>query len=102
MTGFLAGLKEVASNIPSDEACLSEFLEILYRQRGWDFRNYKKSSLRRRIAVRLNACKISSYDDYCEILKSDPDEYNRLFSTMSVKVSEFFREPMVFEPLKRS
>lgn len=43
---------------------------------------------------------MSSYKEYYTILTIDPSEYDRLFSTLTVKVSEFFREPGVFALLK--
>lgn len=79
------------------EGDLSMLLEKVYSDRGWDFRNYKKSSLKRRIAKRFAAHHISSYSDYCALLDKDPAEYDRLFSTLTIKVSEFFREPEIFE-----
>lgn len=77
-----------------------ELLEKIVRESGWDLRNYKKSSLKRRIAVRLNTHNISSYKDYHSVLESNPAEYNRLISTITIKVSEFFRDPEVFDLLK--
>lgn len=81
---------------------LSDLLEKVYQDRGWDFRNYKKTSLGRRISKRLGANNISSYKDYYKILNSFPAEYDKLFSTITVKVSEFFREPYVFKLLKQA
>ena len=36
------------------------------------------------------------------MLDSDPAEYDRLFSVLTIKVSEFFREPEVFSLLKKA
>lgn len=72
-------------------------LEKIFSERGWDFSNYKKSSMRRRILKRLSAAGASSFKDYCALLDRDPSEYTRLFSNLTVKVSEFFRDPPVFE-----
>lgn len=77
-----------------------ELLEKIHTEAGWDFRQYKKTSLKRRISLRLNAHNISSYNDYHSVLESNPQEYGRLFSTITIKVSEFFREPEVFDLLR--
>jgi len=77
-----------------------ELLEKIHAEAGWDFRHYKKTSLKRRISLRLNAHNISSYSDYHSVLESNPQEYGRLFSTVTIKVSEFFREPEVFDLLR--
>lgn len=88
-------------NLPHHcEEGFSELLEKIVRESGWDLRNYKKASLKRRIAVRLNTHNISSYKDYHSILESNPAEYNRLVSTITIKVSEFFRDPEVFDLLR--
>ncbi|MDP2688523.1 MAG: protein-glutamate O-methyltransferase CheR [Deltaproteobacteria bacterium] len=78
---------------------ISTLLEKIYSDRGWDFRDYKKTSLSRRIFKRLAAHRVSSYRDYCDVLESDPAEYSTLFSNITIKVSEFFREKEVFETL---
>ena len=77
-----------------------ELLEKIHMEAGWDFRHYKKTSLKRRISLRLNAHNISSYKDYHSVLDSNPQEYARLLSTITIKVSEFFREPKVFDLLR--
>lgn len=74
-------------------------LEKIYYDRGWDFRDYKKTSLKRRVSKRLQAHRILTYGDYCRVLESDPSEYQKLFSNLTIKVSEFFREAEVFETL---
>ncbi|MBI5599118.1 MAG: protein-glutamate O-methyltransferase CheR [Deltaproteobacteria bacterium] len=80
---------------------LSELLERLYRESGCDFRGYKKTSLTRRISKRLSAHGIASYEEYLRLLTSDPAEYRELLSTVTIKVSEFFREPEVFGLIER-
>lgn len=81
---------------PGDIASL---LEKIYSDRGWDFRDYKKTSLSRRIGKRMQAHSISTYSDYCDVLEKDPAEYPKLFSNITIKVSEFFRETEVFSLL---
>lgn len=88
-------------NLPHHcEEGFHELLEKIVRESGWDLRNYKKASLKRRIGVRLNTHNISSYKDYHSVLESDPAEYNSLISTITIKVSEFFRDPEIFDLLK--
>lgn len=78
---------------------LTRLLARMYDERGFDFRKYKTASLKRRVSKRLNALNIPSYNEYFKMLDSDPSEYNRLLSYITIKVSEFFREPEVFEAL---
>jgi len=83
----------------SSDHGLTLLLEKVYAEKGWDFRNYKRTTLSRRVSKLLNAGKASSYGEYFDLLDRDPSEYYRLFSTVTIKVSEFFREPEVFESL---
>ena len=84
------------------DADLSALLDKIYSRKGWDFRNYKMSSVRRRVMKRLNARNVSSCADYLAILESDEVEYGKLFSNITIKVSEFFREPEAFAALEDS
>ena len=81
------------------EQGLALLLEKLLAERGWDFRGYKKTSLTRRVLKRLQANGLSSVKEYLSLLDSDPSEYQRLFSCLTIKVSEFFREPELFAAL---
>lgn len=73
---------------------------MVYAERGWDFRGYKKTSLVRRITKRLQASRSASLGEYLELLEKDPSEYSRLFSSITIKVSEFYREPEVFSGIE--
>lgn len=84
------------------EKDLVMLLDKVYGEHGWDFRNYKRASLKRRIQKRFAALDVRTCQDYCRTLDSDPAEYPRLFATLTIKVSEFFREPEVFDFLSRT
>lgn len=81
------------------EKGLPALLEKVYTDRGWDFRGYKKTTLARRVVKRIQASRSSSLFDYLKLLESDPSEYSRLFASITIKVSEFFREPEVFSAI---
>lgn len=85
---------------PNSEIELQSLLDKIYLEKRWDFRNYKLASVRRRINKRLQANKLCTYADYSRLLDADPMEYKRLFSTLTIKVSEFYREPEVFDYLR--
>lgn len=80
----------------SDGEALNRLLEKIHSEKGWDFRGYKAASLKRRVSKRLIALNIKGFREYSEFLDSDQSEYGRLFSNLTIKVSEFFREPGVF------
>ena len=78
---------------------LLQILNRIYEERGFDFRQYKESSLRRRIERRLRATKTVSYEEYLKVLDKDPGEYKKLIDDLTIKVTEFFRDPEAWEVL---
>jgi two-component system CheB/CheR fusion protein len=72
---------------------LGALLKKIYEARGYDFREYKTASVERRIKKRLFEHHLETYEQYSALLDSDPEEYSKLFDTLLINVSEFFRDP---------
>ncbi|MEO7084283.1 MAG: protein-glutamate O-methyltransferase CheR [Gemmatimonadaceae bacterium] len=60
-------------------------------ERGFGCASYKEKCLRRRIAVRMRARGVHTYEDYSRILESDEGEYDRLLDTLTINVTKLFR-----------
>jgi chemotaxis methyl-accepting protein methylase len=75
-------------------------LQKILADRGLDFRNYAPELLKRRFAIRIKANRLYSYTDYMKLLDSSPREYDRLFETLCINVSEFFRDPPLWVTLQ--
>ncbi len=67
-------------------------LHKMFSSRGFDFRDYKMSSLQRRISRRMDILEISSLAEYSEYLEANPDEYKALFTAILVSTTQFFRD----------
>ncbi|HET6779323.1 MAG TPA: protein-glutamate O-methyltransferase CheR, partial [Gemmatimonadales bacterium] len=67
-------------------------LLYLKQSRGFDFTAYKRSSLMRRVQVRMQAAGIPTFPEYHDYLQVDPDEFTRLFNTILINVTSFFRD----------
>jgi two-component system CheB/CheR fusion protein len=67
-------------------------LEHLKSSRGFDFTGYKRSSLERRIAKRMEAVGVDGYEAYLDRLEVQPDEFDDLFNTILINVTGFFRD----------
>jgi len=63
--------------------------------------SYKDKCLRRRIAVRMRATGVTSYDAYARVLDSDASEYPRLLDALTINVTKFFRNWTTFEAIAR-
>jgi hypothetical protein len=48
---------------------LQSLLEKIYHERGFDFREYKDTTLKRRIGRRLRACGVDTYAGYEHVSK---------------------------------
>ena len=80
---------ETSSNRDEDFEALLLYLK---QSRGFDFTAYKRSSLMRRVLVRMQAAGISTFPEYHDYLQVDPDEFTRLFNTILINVTSFFRD----------
>ncbi|MDQ3631797.1 MAG: PAS domain S-box protein [Actinomycetota bacterium] len=78
---------------------LDLLLDYLKLSRGFDFTGYKRSSLERRIAKRIEAVGVEDYVAYRDILEVRPDEFAHLFNTILINVTSFFRDAPVWEHL---
>lgn len=79
---------------------LDIILEKMYVKKRWDFRRYRKSSLKRCIERRLASYRLH-LKDYIEFLDVQPSEFNNLFNQITIKVSEFFRDIEVFNQIEQ-
>ena len=76
---------------------LEAVLEELRRARGLDLSDYRRSTLERRLAVQMARMRLKDPGEYLQRLRSDPSECDRLIEVILIKVSSFFRDPLVFD-----
>jgi two-component system CheB/CheR fusion protein len=82
------------------DSAFEALLDFLKRSRGFDFTGYKRTSLERRFQRRMNAVGCGSYGDYHDFLEVHPEEYEQLFNTLLINVTEFFRDPAAWDHLR--
>ena len=85
----------------SDTTALGSLLEKVYRDTGYDFREYKRGTVTRRLERRLYATGAKTYLDYMQFLDAQPEEYHKLADDLIIKVSGFFRSPYTFQQVAR-
>jgi two-component system, chemotaxis family, CheB/CheR fusion protein len=77
-----------------------ELLLMVKETRGFDFTGYKRSTLARRVRRRMDARGLGSLSEYRDYLELEPDEFTRLFDSLLVNVTEFFRDPPAWQALR--
>lgn len=76
-------------------------LEYLWRSRGFDFTGYKRPGLMRRVNRRMQLVGIENFSDYQGYLEVHPEEFIRLFNTILINVTAFFRDSAAWDHLSR-
>jgi chemotaxis protein methyltransferase CheR len=71
-------------------------LEGVYRQYGFDFREYAPASLKRRVWRRVQAEKAGSITGLLERVLHDADVMERLLLDLSINVTAMFRDPTFY------
>ena len=88
--------------IREDEKEFSDLKYIIKRKIGFNCEDYKQPHLKRRLAVRLRATESKSYRDYAQMLSKNEDEVNKLKETLTVNVTELFRNPETFDSVRNN
>jgi len=94
-------LSESSSGVPVDvgEETLQKIFVELYRQTGHHFEEYKRATILRRLARRMQILETDTPEAYVEHLMNHPKEAHALFKDILISVTSFFRDPKAFEAL---
>ena len=76
---------------PSDDRGFEQLTRRISEVAGLSTEAYKPRCLRRRIAVRMRAHNVTSYEEYLAILNATPDELQKLSDALTINVTKFFR-----------
>lgn len=80
---------------------LDLLLEAVFRQYGYDFRDYARTSIRRRIAAIMRRENIETISGLQERVLHDEGTWERFLQGISVSVSTMFRDPHFFLAFRR-
>ena len=83
-----------------DEGALREVLMFLRQRTGHDFNSYKRATMLRRIARRMQVRGAETLVDYLETLREVPDESAELLRDLLISVTNFFRDEGSFDALE--
>lgn len=89
-------------DLHEDEKEFADLKVIIKRKIGFNCEDYKQPHLKRRLAVRLRATKSKSYKEYAELLLKNAEEERQLKETLTVNVTELFRNPETYESVQHN
>ena len=84
-----------------DEEMLLRILAHLRVRTGHDFSKYKRSTVVRRIARRMQVNRTETLKDYHELIREHPNEVQALLSDLLISVTTFFRDSEAFVSLAK-
>lgn len=99
VTNILSGHTLIDSLEIADDA-LAEVSLILEMRRNFSMSMYKDKCMKRRVAIRMRSCRCLDAAAYCNLLRQSEQELDLLKKTLTIHVSQFFRNPSMFEKLK--
>ena len=105
IAGRLPELIRDRRNAPSDDVnetdgeVMQRILSHLRVRSGHDFSSYKKSTVRRRIARRMQVQRTPTMAEYLSFLRENTHETQALFADLLISVTTFFRDTNAFEKL---
>ncbi|HJU94108.1 MAG TPA: CheR family methyltransferase [Pyrinomonadaceae bacterium] len=81
---------------------LRDLLSYVSAQTNIDFRNYKPSTILRRISRRMAVTHNADLREYADYLRTHPEEVQELIKAFLIKVTGFFRDPEAFDFLRQT
>lgn len=76
-------------------------LEAIYLKYGYDFRNYSKASIKRRILHRLSLSGLKTISEMQHKILYDKQFFEILIQDFSIKVTNMFRDPSFYKEIRK-
>lgn len=96
---YMADPDGLATEASDAQQVFEPVFAILRARSGHDFRNYKQSTLQRRIHRRMGLVNRGTLAEYADLLRSNPDEVAALVKDLMISVTGFFRDPEAWAAL---
>ncbi len=99
-TGLSGNIKLAAKQQLKTHSSLEQIIILLRDRTGNDFSLYKKNTIYRRIERRMGLHQIDTISSYVRYLNQNTQEVDLLFKELLIGVTNFFRDPAVWEFLR--
>ncbi|MFZ1076736.1 MAG: protein-glutamate O-methyltransferase CheR [Nitrosotalea sp.] len=81
------------------EDSLHTFSKV-FESYGFDIKRYKTAFMKRRLDRRMRVLEINDYFEYATVLKNERREFEELFTSLSINVTNFFRDSAVYDKFR--
>jgi two-component system CheB/CheR fusion protein len=98
VVGFVQSTDKIVEDV--DDDAFRRLLDLVRERSGIDFTSYKAATIVRRMRGRMHATGNATVAAYASLVERDPAEYQRLVGSLLIKVTEFFRDPKVWDHLR--
>jgi len=78
---------------------IETILENIFDVYGYDFRNYERKHLTRRLELFIQQNNFKSFKQFKQIILDDSALFKKLLRTFSINTTNFFRNPLVFRSI---
>lgn len=95
------GSVAILEGADGDEELVRRILTYLAVRTGHDFSRYRRSTVLRRIARRMQVTRATDLKAYDNTLRSNADEPQALLADLLISVTTFFRDAEAFETLRK-
>ncbi|MCP4396361.1 MAG: protein-glutamate O-methyltransferase CheR [bacterium] len=92
--------RNLAKKIETQDLEIQLLLEAIYLKYGYDFRDYARASVKRRILHRMNLSDLQNLAEMQHKVLYDTEFFERLLLDMSINVTEMFRDPLFYRALR--
>jgi two-component system, chemotaxis family, CheB/CheR fusion protein len=96
------GRRELTTGTRPSDPELEALLDHVRDTRGFDFTGYKRPTLQRRVAKRLQTLDLATFSEYVDHLEVHPEEFDAFFDTILINVTAFLRDPEAWAALGRT
>lgn len=87
--------------ILTKDSYLKQILDFVKEKRSLDFSQYRVNLLSRRVMARVRLTRRDNFEQYLAYLKSHVSELDNLMETLTINVTEFFRDSHVFDAIEK-
>ena len=88
-------------NLEKEDKAIEELILSLFDIYGYDFRNYSKAHVKRRVLNRMRLLYMDSIDELNQLVVTETEIAYQLIGDLSITVTEMFRDPEFYVTIRK-